>query len=78
MVLCKDCKWFTDGGPKYSKCSSPRAATFEVVTGAKRIRWSHCDLQREDGWLMRYAMNTCGRGARWFEPAPPQTDSREG
>ena len=68
MKLCKDCKYCEDSDTRFSICSCQRNPTrINYTTGIKEMRWSHCNLLREDGFIGCRIMGCCGREGRFFE-----------
>ncbi len=66
--LCLDCKW-CDGDKDFPTCSNLRNhCEKNYATGEKKVRWDHCNILREDGFIGSRMMKTCGRKARFFEP----------
>jgi len=67
--LCSTCKWMENPG-EFSECANPNQCKKEVLTGFENEwrRWKYCFIQRQEGFIMRYLMQTCGKGGRWWEP----------
>jgi hypothetical protein len=69
MKFCKDCIYCDNEKGYALTCSCPRhPKATDYATGITTIRWTYCNVLREDNFLASLFMGTCGKSARFFKP----------
>ena len=71
IKLCRDCVFYNE----YDEChkQDKRSHTYSLVTGEEihvlDNSWrDSASLQRQEGFLEMFLMNSCGKVGRWWQP----------
>lgn len=71
IIKCKDCKFCVidklDKNKEYPICTCTKnPIKINPYNGDIKLKWTYCNILREDIWFLSLLLGTCGFRARYF------------